>query len=167
MRASSLSSQVSDGTSVCDSSPPRLLVIDDDPVQQELLSRAASRAGFVTISARSFKEAVRCIKSEAFDCVVLDLNLEDGDGIDLCQEIARTEYTGSILIVSGADARRRSAARYLARLAGMATQCLPKPIDLSSFRICLADLGKGLKDLPVIHEWGGAAVNQTIEGYRN
>jgi two-component system chemotaxis response regulator CheY len=167
MRASSRSSQASDRTSVCDSSPPRLLVVDDDPVQQELLSRAASRAGYVTISAHSFKEAVRCIKSEAFDCVVLDLNLKDGDGIDLWQEIARTKYTGSILIVSGADATRRSAARCCARLAGIAAQSLPKPIDLSSFRVCRADLGKGLKDLPIIHEWGGAGVNLTMEGYRN
>jgi DNA-binding response OmpR family regulator len=60
--------------------PLRLLIVDDDVVQRELLQRASRLAGCETVLAPSCAEAVRLVRSMPFDCVILDLELEDGDG---------------------------------------------------------------------------------------
>src|SRR6476660_7957590 len=146
---------------------PRLLIVDDDVVQQELLKRATGRAGYEISLAASCREAIGWIRSESFDCVILDLELEDGDGTDVCKVMAETNYTGSIIIISGTEAARRSAARAFARSLGIEAQGLPKPVDLASLRICLANLRKDLQGLPAIHAWGGAAVGRTKEEHRN
>jgi two-component system chemotaxis response regulator CheY len=147
--------------------PLRLLIVDDDVVQRELLKRAAGRAGYEISLAASCREAIRCIQSETFDCVVLDLELGDGDGTDVCKAMAQTNYAGSIIIISGTEATRRSAARAFARSMGIEAQGLPKPVDLASLRVCLANLRNDLQGLPAIHAWGGAAVGRTKEEHRN
>jgi two-component system chemotaxis response regulator CheY len=78
----------------------------------------------------------------------------------------RTSYSGSVIIISGTDATRRSDARNLARSLGIETQGLRKPVDLSSLRVCLANLGKDLQGLPAIHVWGGAAAGHIREEHR-
>jgi two-component system chemotaxis response regulator CheY len=150
-----------------DRHPLRLLIVDDDPVQRELLRRVAMRAGYEVVSASSCREAVALVRSGSFDCVSLDLNLDDGDGIDVCKAMARRKYAGSVIIISGAGADRRSAARAYAKSAGITTRGLPKPVDYSSLRVCLANIGKDIQGLPVIHTWGGAAVCETKEQYRS
>jgi two-component system chemotaxis response regulator CheY len=147
--------------------PLRLLIVDDDIVQQELLKRATARAGYEVSVAASCREAIRSIQSESFDCVILDLELEDGDGAEVCRVMAETNYAGSIIIISGTEAARRSAARAFARSHGIAAQGLPKPVDLASLRVCLANLSKDLQGLPAIHAWGGTAVGRIKEEHRN
>ncbi len=146
--------------------PLRLLVVDDDPVQLKMLEHAARLAGCDVISAASHQEAIRCIETSPFDCVILDLQLEDGDGIDVCRILAQMNYTGSTIIISGADAARRSSARAYARRMGIETLGLPKPVDLASLRICLANLSKDLRGLPAVHAWGGTASDQVIGYHR-
>ncbi|HLG80968.1 MAG TPA: response regulator [Bradyrhizobium sp.] len=145
---------------------PRVLIVDDDQVQLDILVRAARLAGCEAVSASSCGDASRLVASSAFDCVLLDLELADGDGIDVCRTMADTKYSGRVIIVSGTKPTRRSAARATAKFLGIATQSLPKPVDLASLRVCLANLGKGLSDLPALHAWGGAAMEQTLEGFR-
>jgi CheY-like chemotaxis protein len=146
--------------------PLRLLIVDDDLVQRELLKRGAGRAGYEVSLAASCREAIDRLQSQAFDCVILDLELGDGDGTDVCRAMARTSYSGSIIIISGTAASRRSAARAFARSMGIEAQGLPKPVDLASLRVCLANLCKDLQGLPAIHAWGGTAVGRTKEAHR-
>jgi two-component system, chemotaxis family, chemotaxis protein CheY len=145
---------------------PRVLIVDDDQVQQDILMRAVRLAGCEAVTASSCSDASQLVASTSFDCVLLDLELADGDGIDVCRTMAATRYSGKVIIVSGTKPTRRSAARAAAKFLGIATQSLPKPVDLASLRVCLANLGKGLSDLPALHAWGGAAMEQTLEGYR-
>jgi two-component system chemotaxis response regulator CheY len=146
--------------------PLHILIVDDDVVQRQLLQRASRLAGCDVVLASSCTEAVDLVRTMPFDCVVLDLELEDGDGVDVCRVMADTNYSGAVIIVSGTESRRRSAARAVARSVGIEAQSLPKPVDLASLRVCLANLGKGRQGLPAIHPWGGTAVGQTVEGHR-
>jgi two-component system, chemotaxis family, chemotaxis protein CheY len=144
----------------------RLLIVDDDIVQQELLKRAAGRSGFEIVVAGSCTEAIRHLETDGFECVMLDLELADGDGIEVCKAMVRTKYSGALIIISGTDSRRRSSARAYARSLGIVAQGLPKPVDLSSLRVCLANLGKDIQGLPAIHDWGGVFVGRTKEAHR-
>jgi two-component system chemotaxis response regulator CheY len=118
------------------------------------------------VLAPSCAEAIRLVRSTPFDCVILDLELEDGDGVDVCRTMADINYAGALIIVSGTESYRRSMARAVARSVGIEAQSLPKPVDLSSLRVCLANLGKGRQGLPAIHAWGGTAVGETVAGHR-
>jgi two-component system chemotaxis response regulator CheY len=146
--------------------PLRLLIVDDDVVQQELLKRAAGRSKFEITIADSCGEAICHLETDGFDCVILDLELADGDGVEVCRAMVRTGYSGALIIISGTDSRRRSAARAYARSLGIVAQGLPKPVDLSSLRVCLANLGQDIQGLPAIHDWGGASVGLTKEAHR-
>jgi len=72
-----------------------------------------------------------------------------------------------VIVVSGMNAARRIAARSYARSLGIELQSLPKPVDLAALRICLANLRKTAKGLPVMHIWGGVVVDGVTERHRS
>jgi len=66
----------------------RLLVVDDDATQRALIAQAARFAGHVVTFAGSCSEAIAEIRSHRFDCITVDLMLEDGDGTEVLKAIA-------------------------------------------------------------------------------
>ncbi|MBR0824593.1 response regulator [Bradyrhizobium manausense] len=144
----------------------QLLVVDDDATQRSLISVAAKQAGHEVTVAPSVADAIGKLRSARFDCVTLDLVLEDGDGIDVLREMAEAKFAGSVIVISGMDGPRRSAARRFARSVGIELQSLPKPLDLAALRISLANLGKTAMGLPATHTWGGVAANAIVERHR-
>jgi two-component system chemotaxis response regulator CheY len=145
----------------------QLLIIDDDAVQRALISSAAKQAGHAVTLAQSCQEAIRLLQTLAFDCVTLDLMLEDGDGIEVLKAMADAKFAGSVIVISGMNAARRIAARSYARSLGMELQSLPKLVDLAALRICLANLCKTTQGLPVMHIWGGVVVDAVTERHRS
>lgn len=145
----------------------QLLIVDDDAVQRMLISSAAKQAGHVVTLAPSCSEAIRQIQTARFDCVTLDLGLEDGDGAEVLKAMADARFAGSVIVISGMHAARRIAARSFARSLGMELQSLPKPVDLAALRICLANLSKTAMGLPVMHIWGGVEVDGVTGQHRS
>jgi two-component system chemotaxis response regulator CheY len=145
----------------------QLLIIDDDAVQRGLISAAAKHAGHAVTLAQSCQEAIGLIQTLAFDCVTLDLMLEDGDGLEVLRAMADAKFAGAVIVISGMNAARRIAARSCARSLGMELQSLPKPVDLAALRICLANLCKITQGLPVRHSWGGVVVDAVTERHRS
>jgi CheY-like chemotaxis protein len=74
------------------SSLAAILVVDDNPLNQDLLSRRLERDGFQTTLARDGKEALQCVHSAAFDLVLLDLMMPEMNGIEVLRAI-RTSYS--------------------------------------------------------------------------
>lgn len=144
----------------------QLLVVDDDATQRSLITVAAKQAGHEVTVAPSVSEAVSKLRAARFDCVTLDLMLEDGDGIEVLREMSEAKFAGSVIVISGMDGRRRSAARSFARSVGIELQSLPKPLDLAALRISLANLGKTAMGLPMMHTWGGVAADAIVERHR-
>jgi two-component system chemotaxis response regulator CheY len=144
----------------------QLLVVDDDATQRSLIAVAAKQAGHEVTVAASCAEAIGKIRNARFDCVTLDLVLEDGDGVDVLREMAEAKFAGAVIVISGMDGPRRSAARSYARSLGMELQSLPKPLDLAALRISLANLRKSAMGLPAIHTWGGVAADAVAARHR-
>lgn len=145
----------------------QLLIVDDDAVQRTLISTAAKHAGHAVTLAQSCSEAIQQLQTARFDCVTLDLGLEDGDGVEVLKAMADARFAGSVIVISGMDAARRIAARSFARSLGLELQSLPKPVDLAALRICLANLCKTAMGLPVMHTWGGVVVDGVAEQHRS
>lgn len=66
---------------------PRVLFVEDEPSISGPFSSALSREGFDPVVAESLAEARASLAGGAFDLVLLDLMLPDGDGRDLAREV--------------------------------------------------------------------------------
>ncbi len=81
----------------------RVLVVEDDAVSRQLLKRLVEIEGHVAETASGYHEAVTLIDREPYDLILLDLTLEDGDGLTLCREI-RAQHQTPIMIVTSRGA---------------------------------------------------------------
>ncbi|RVT82180.1 response regulator transcription factor [Rhodobacteraceae bacterium CCMM004] len=79
-----------------------VLVVDDDAGVRHLLRRCLEAAGATVSEADCAAAARAAIAERSPDLVTLDLNLEDGDGLDVARDIRRTSAL-PIVIVSGKD----------------------------------------------------------------
>lgn len=66
---------------------PRVLVVDDDPHVGELLSLYAARDGFTVETVPDGAAALEAVRRQPPDLVILDLNLPNMDGLDVCRQL--------------------------------------------------------------------------------
>ncbi|MCD4750089.1 MAG: sigma-54 dependent transcriptional regulator [Thermoanaerobaculales bacterium] len=97
-----------------------ILVIDDEPVLQDILKTLLTSNGFETYSAMTAAEGMQRLFEEEIDVVMLDLMLPDRNGLDLLPEIlARAPDLPVIIITahssveSAIEAMRRGAFHYV------------------------------------------------------
>lgn len=85
--------------------PRRILIVDDDPQQTEVLAYRLGRLGFRTLTAHRGSDALRMAKSTRPHLVLLDIRLPDADGLDVCQQLTDGESTCGIpvIILSGME----------------------------------------------------------------
>ena len=65
----------------------RLLLIDDDARLAAMVGEYLRQAGFELQTAGSLDAGRKQLVASAFDALILDLMLPDGDGLDLCREL--------------------------------------------------------------------------------
>lgn len=108
--------------------PTRILVVDDEPSLRSLLSRVLIREGFGVLLAPNGIEGLAMVESEKPDAVILDLNLPDLSGEDVCLKIRQNLATANlpVLILTGKDAEALS----IRCLDGGADDYLSKPFDI-------------------------------------
>ncbi|MFT7131095.1 MAG: two-component system response regulator PilR (NtrC family), partial [Gammaproteobacteria bacterium] len=68
-------------------SKKRILIIDDEPDILELLDITISRMGIETECAENVKDALQFLKEQNFDLCLTDMNLPDGDGLQIISHI--------------------------------------------------------------------------------
>lgn len=68
---------------------PRILVVEDEPLNREILLDALQNHDYVPMGAADIASALRALEApeNVFDAVLLDRMLPDGDGLDLLQRI--------------------------------------------------------------------------------
>lgn len=81
----------------------RLLVIEDEARIVELLQAAFQRAGFVVDAVGGAGAGRQMLASVAYDAIILDLGLPDGDGLELLGKIRRERNDVPILILTARD----------------------------------------------------------------
>ncbi|HPU54408.1 MAG TPA: response regulator transcription factor [Burkholderiaceae bacterium] len=65
----------------------RVAIVEDDPLQRELVERVLSDAGFKTHSFRSGRDFLREFSRESFDLLVVDWRLPDVPGIEIVRAV--------------------------------------------------------------------------------
>jgi serine/threonine protein kinase/CheY-like chemotaxis protein len=105
----------------------RLLVVDDNEVNRDMLSRRLSRKGYQVKTAPNGHQALKMIESEPFDLVLLDIMMPGLNGIEVLK-ILRQKYTTAELPIIMATAKDRSEDVVEALELG-ANDYVTKPID--------------------------------------
>ena len=65
--------------------PDRILMIEDDRQLTDMLTEYLQPLGMRVTAAGSAAEGLRLVERDAFDALVLDVMLPDGDGFDVCR----------------------------------------------------------------------------------
>lgn len=82
-----------------------ILLAEDDTVLSETLTETLSDAGFQIISVKRPFEAIQKLQNQVFQCVILDLHLEKGNGTKIIEFIRQTKNQNRdvpIIVMSGA-----------------------------------------------------------------
>lgn len=106
--------------------PVRLLLVDDEVGYLEVLSKRLGRRGFEVTATCSGAEAIRALRDRDFDLAVVDLKMEDIDGIELLK-ILRQMLPGLKVIMLTGHGSERAARDGLSQ---GAFDYLMKPVDL-------------------------------------
>ena len=107
---------------------PKILVVDDQPVNVQLLKRKLEREGIQVLAAYTGQEALDIVPREKPDLILLDVMMPDMDGMDVCQHLQENEDTRSIPVIF--ITARSSKESKLEGLAVGAVDYITKPIDL-------------------------------------
>lgn len=81
----------------------KILLVEDDHQIATYLSELLQAEGFDTQIAGSKKEAGDCLLAKAFDLVLLDVSLPDGNGFSICAEIKREYELPVIFLTASGD----------------------------------------------------------------
>ncbi len=84
----------------------RLLLVDDEIGYIEVLSKRLTRRGFDVTTASSGAEAIRAARRWDFDVAVVDLKMEDMDGIEVLKVLKRMVPALHVIILTGHGSER-------------------------------------------------------------
>lgn len=101
---------------------PVILVVDDEPLQRDIMKTILTAEGYETITASSGQEALGIIKEFHPDIILTDLRMEGMDGIELMESVPKLPFEPSIIIItahgtisSAVEAVRKGAFDYLTK----------------------------------------------------
>ena len=76
----------------------QILIIEDDIALNNGIVFSLKQENYSFVQAFTIKEEKEFIAKETFDLIILDVNLPDGNGFDLCREIRKTNTTPIIFL---------------------------------------------------------------------
>ena len=108
--------------------PPKILVVDDQPINVQLLKRKLEREGMTVVTSYSGREALDLVKTNRPDLILLDVMMPEMDGIEVCQRLQADLETKAIPVIF--ITARTSKEGKLEGLGVGAVDYITKPIDL-------------------------------------
>ena len=104
---------------------PKVLIIDDDHELLNSVQMVLKREGFIADVADCLEEADALLGGFAFDLIILDWNLPDGEGIDYLARLRKTGVHVPIIMLTG----QHDVEKKIAGLDGGADDYLTKPFN--------------------------------------
>lgn len=83
--------------------PPKILVVDDDPAISEMLTLVLQAEGFQPIPIMDGAEAVAAAERENPDLILLDLMLPGMNGIDICRAVRSRSAVPIVMLTAKTD----------------------------------------------------------------
>lgn len=81
----------------------KILLVEDDILLNKTLTYNLTSDGYEVTSAYTFASAVNCLQKAEFHLALLDINLPDGCGLDLCDEIRNRGQQTYVMFLTAND----------------------------------------------------------------
>ena len=118
--------------------PARILIVDDERQNRQLLEVMLAPEGFLLLTAASGEEALAMVAQQPPDLILLDAMMPRMDGYQLTARIKSNLATRNIPVIM-LTASDHHSARMLALTAG-AEDFLTKPVDRTELCVLMRDL---------------------------
>lgn len=82
---------------------PKILLVEDDESLARNLIKFLAADSFSVIHAKGQTDGIQDFTEGQFDCVLLDISLEDGNGFSICAEIKKKSDVPVIFLTASAD----------------------------------------------------------------
>jgi adenylate cyclase len=142
--------------------PPRILVVDDNELNREIMASRLGAHGYATLQAADGEEALAAVGRHAPDLIILDVMMPQPDGLEVCRRLkgsTASEFVPIILVTAKANADD-----VVAGLDAGADEYLTKPVDQAALmaRVRSALRIKSLHDQVRAQAADLANLNQTL-----
>jgi DNA-binding response OmpR family regulator len=77
-----------------------ILLVEDEKLLSESISQYLGNSGIICTQAYTYNSAVNKMAESEFDCIVIDIGLPDGSGIDLISYIKKKKIEAGLIIIS-------------------------------------------------------------------
>ncbi len=81
----------------------KVLVIEDEESLAQTIERALNKEGYIVEMAHTFSQARSKIGVFEYDCILLDIMLPGGSGLDILRELKANNQLGGVIIISAKD----------------------------------------------------------------
>ncbi len=79
----------------------KILLIDDELVILNMLTRMLERKGYETVAFQDPEEALNCLKSDSINLIICDLKMPEMDGIEVIFRAKRARPKVPIILITG------------------------------------------------------------------
>ena len=116
-----------------------ILIVEDDEVMQIVVEKKLQAEGFTSMTVGNGLKALEALKSKQFQCVLMDINMPEQDGLDAIRWIRDSEdaYYQSLPVFALTTYNSREHTTEILE-AGMNGH-LVKPFDVNKFKLLLAE----------------------------
>lgn len=113
--------------------PPRILVVDDDPVVAKSIDRVLTAKGFAVINAQNGEDALKKLKDETYDVVFTDIKMPGISGIEVAERIKASQPWLPVVIITGYGSLENQSRAAAAGVSGFLNKPLsPEMIERSA-----------------------------------
>jgi CheY-like chemotaxis protein len=122
----------------------RILLVEDDEQSRRMMSLLLSGVGYEVTAAQSIANALEAAKSADFDCVIADIGLPDGSGLELMRALLARGNTKGIAVNGIALTGLTDPSKIEeCRQAGFKLH-VAKPVNFDDLQAILSGMGMGL-----------------------
>jgi DNA-binding response OmpR family regulator len=140
-----------------------ILVVEDDSDISNMLKIYFSGQGYEVAVAARGGDAIPATRKQVPNLIVLDINLPDMDGFDVCRELRTTTRTSHIPIVFLTQRDERSD-----KIDGLglgADDYITKPFDIEELKLRIANAIEQSKRIQRINPISGFAIGQLVDDH--
>src|SRR6201998_354127 len=77
-----------------------ILVVEDEKPLSESVAEYLGQSGMLCRQVFTYNDAVKLLSKDVFDCIIVDIGLPDGSGLDLIDYIKRKKIDSGLIIVT-------------------------------------------------------------------
>ena len=121
------------GQKISDFEDKSLLIVDDDDPFRNRLARAMEKKGFSVKEAKSVSEGLKIAENTPSNFAVVDLRLEDGNGLDVVKALHKSKKESRIVMLTGYG----NLPTAVAAVKAGAIDYLAKPVDADDVEAAL------------------------------